>query len=537
MPAILWFLLALIVASILLVFITEITTNIRLKKTLPNLWNNIKPLENFVRPHSRFDYQYELYKNNYDTHTLIDDKTWHDLDIPQLFSMMNFNFTAIGEMRLVCVLRNMKKVNNENLFKLFNNNDEVRNTMAYHLAKIGKTIYPTFPDQLSTVKRNNFYMISTYLPVIALIITIFNAGLGIILFLLICIYNMALTGSLKKTYVQDLNSMFYNSLVVNKAYKLSKIEALPNLNVDFKHFIVARRFSWLLGKVSTDNDAFTVISFFKMILMLDYHLFHLIQTSFKRYEDEVLACYEYIAMLDNHYSVALWRKRTDFYAVPEETSEDKVEFNELVHPLLTNAVPNNLTLDFNMLLTGSNASGKSTFMKALAVNILLAQSINTVTASNFIYKPGLIYTAMVNQDSITSGDSYFMTELKSIKRLFSIPTNQTVYCFIDEIFKGTNTTERIAASESVLSYLNSIEQYTIIAATHDIELADLLQHKYQNYHFNESIQDDEIHFDYTIKSGKADTRNAIELLRITDFPHFIYERAKENVGEMNSSES
>lgn len=531
MPTILWLILALIVASILLVIITEIVNSIRLKNELPTLWEHIKPLERFTRPNSRHDYQYELYKDDYDTYALIDDKTWNDLDMPKLFSVMNFNFTAIGEMRLVCALRHMKKVNNEKLFHVFNNNDSVRNFVAYHLAKIGKSIYPTFPDQLQPVKRNNFYMLSTYLPLIGIIITLFNTGFGIMFLLLVCIYNMALSDMLKRTYIEDLNSMFYNSSVVNKAYKLSKSEDLPDIDVDFKHFIVARRFSWLLGKASTDNDAFTVIGFIKMLLMLDYFLFHLIQSSFKRYENEVLACYDYIAMLDNHYSIALWRKSLDFYSIPKKTNEDTVEFDELVHPLLNNAVPNSLTLDFNMLLTGSNASGKSTFMKALALNLLLAQSVNTTTAQNFVYKPGLIYTAMVNQDSITSGDSYFMTELKSINRLFEIPQNQNVYCFIDEIFKGTNTTERIAASESVLSYLNDSEQFTIIAATHDIELADLLQDKYANYHFNESIMDNEIHFDFTIKTGKADTRNAIELLRITKFPHFIYERAKNNVKE------
>ncbi|MEJ7480418.1 MutS-related protein, partial [Staphylococcus pasteuri] len=82
------------------------------------------------------------------------------------------------------------------------------------------------------------------------------------------------------------------------------------------------------------------------------------------------------------------------------------------------------------------------------------------------------------------------------------------YCFIDEIFKGTNTTERVAASDSVLAYLAAYDNYRILAATHDIELAEWLQQQYANYHFNEDIQDDKIHFDYKIKKGKANTRNA-----------------------------
>ena len=109
---------------------------------------------------------------------------------------------------------------------------------------------------------------------------------------------------------------------------------------------------------------------------------------------------------------------------------------------------------------------------------------------------------MVNQDDILSGDSYFMTEIKSIKRLFDLTLTDHIYCFIDEIFKGTNTTERIA-SEAVLNYFDQQDGYTVIAATHDIELSELLDHQYSNYHFNESISGNTIDFDYKIKSGKA----------------------------------
>src|SRR5699024_2833792 len=121
---------------------------------------------------------------------------------------------------------------------------------------------------------------------------------------------------------------------------------------------------------------------------------------------------------------------------------------------------------------------------------------------------------------------YFMTEIKSIKRLFDLKTEDKIYCFIDEIFKGTNTTERIAASESVLNYLGNRQNYEIIAATHDIELATLIEYQYKNFHFNETIYENEIAFDYKIKPVKADTRNAIELLRILKFPNQVYTRAK-----------
>lgn len=158
--------------------------------------------------------------------------------------------------------------------------------------------------------------------------------------------------------------------------------------------------------------------------MLDYHLFHLIQNSFKTYEDEVMACYDYVASIDNHYAVALWQETLDDYTIPEPSQNDSIIFENLTHPLISDAVPNSLTVDQHILLTGSNASGKSTFMKAVALNIVLSQTIHTATAHKFIYKPGLVYTSMVNQDDILSGDSYFMSEVKSIKRLFDIQSHK-----------------------------------------------------------------------------------------------------------------
>lgn len=526
MPPILWFFIAFILAATALTIVTPIVANKKLARDISTLWASQRTLERFIRPNHTYSYQFDTYQHQHEEHQLLDDKTWSDLNLDSVFHNMNFNFTAIGEMRLYATLRNMFKVQDESLMTHFRTNQTFRTEISLHLAQIGKAIYPIFPDQIAPIKRNPFFMICTYLPLIFAVSAFFVPSIGITLTIISAIFNMVLSGMLKRSYEQDLNSMFYTSTVIKKAYELHSNPLTPNLDVNFKHFTTARRFSGLLGRVNSSDETSIFSMLFKLIFMLDYHLFHLIQHSFKKYEDEVMACYDYIAHLDNHYAVALWRETLDNYTLPEKTADDCIDFEDLTHPLITEAVPNSLTIDNHILLTGSNASGKSTFMKAVALNIVLSETIHTASASKFVYKPGLVYTSMVNQDDILSGDSYFMSEVKSIKRLFDIRSNNKIYVFIDEIFKGTNTTERIAASESVLNYLNQLQTYTVIAATHDIELSVLLERNYINYHFNESISHNEISFDFKIKPGKADTRNAIELLRIMDFPDQIYYRAK-----------
>lgn len=489
------------------------------------LWDNKLKLESFIRPNSRFDAQYRAYRDHYNKQSFIDDKTWSDLNMDTLFHKINFNFTAIGEMRLYATLRGMFKVNQTSLINMFKDNKVFRLNVSYILSKIGKNVYPLFPDQMLPSKRNILLMFCPLLPFIGFAFIFLIPSNGILICLTFMILNAILSFKLKKSYDQDLKSIFYTANVIKQSQALSKIESTPAISVDFTHFKASRRFSGLLARVESQDMVSSIIMFIKLVFMIDYVLFHLIQRSYFKYQEEVMACYDYISILDNHYSIAMYQHTLTHYCYPKINNNiNGLQTKSIIHPLLDeeNAIANTIDISNHILLTGSNASGKSTFMKAVALNLILAQSIQTATAHSFIYQPGYVMTSMANADDVLSGDSYFMSELKSIRRLFNTYQCNKIYCFIDEIFKGTNTTERIAASESVLSFLDNQKAYHVIAATHDVELSILLENTYNNYHFNESIQENSIFFDYKIKPGKANTRNAIELLRITQFPIDIY---------------
>lgn len=496
------------------------------------LWDNKLKSENFIRPNSRFDAQYRAYRDHYNKQSFIDDKTWSDLNMDTLFHKINFNFTAIGEMRLYATLRGMFKVNQTSLINMFKDNKVFRLNVSYILSKIGKNVYPLFPDQMLPTKRNILLMFCPLLPFIGFAFIFLIPSKGILICLTFMILNAILSFKLKKSYDQDLKSIFYTANVIKQSQALSKIESTPAISVDFTHFKASRRFSGLLARVESQDMVSSIIMFIKLVFMIDYVLFHLIQRSYFKYQEEVMACYDYISILDNHYSIAMYQHTLTHYCYPKINNNiNGLQMKSIIHPLLDeeNAIANTIDISNHILLTGSNASGKSTFMKAVALNLILAQSIQTATAHSFIYQPGYVMTSMANADDVLSGDRYFMSELKSIRRLFNTYQCNKIYCFIDEIFKGTNTTERIAASESVLSYLDNQKAYQVIAATHDVELSTLLENTYNNYHFNESIQENSIFFDYKIKPGKANTRNAIELLRITQFPIDIYQRAQQNI--------
>lgn len=119
-----------------------------------------------------------------------------------------------------------------------------------------------------------------------------------------------------------------------------------------------------------------------------------------------------------------------------------------INPLLTHPVANSLYAEGGILLTGSNASGKSTFMKNMAVNAILAQALNTSLSKRYRGVVCRIMTSMALRDNLAQGESYFVVEVKSLKRILEASREKTpLLCVIDEVLRGTNTTERIAASE------------------------------------------------------------------------------------------
>ena len=138
-----------------------------------------------------------------------------------------------------------------------------------------------------------------------------------------------------------------------------------------------------------------------------------------------------------------------------------------------------------------------------------------------------LYSAIRITDNLLNDKSYYFEEVLTIKQMIDESENDFYKLFLlDEIFKGTNTIERIAAGKAVLSYIGRGKNIVIVS-THDIELTDLLKETYELYHFTETIENDSIFFDYKLKKGELTTRNAIRILELNDYPPEIISEAKE----------
>ncbi|PCJ58798.1 MAG: hypothetical protein COA79_12065 [Planctomycetota bacterium] len=214
---------------------------------------------------------------------------------------------------------------------------------------------------------------------------------------------------------------------------------------------------------------------------------------------------------------------------------DKKEFSIIdgTHPLLpANAViGNSIQLqpsDRAWVISGSNMSGKSTFLRMVGINSLFGQ-VGLKTYSKKTYMcPLRIMTDLRIRDNLYKNESYFLAEVKQLKRMIDLSTGEPVVLgIIDEPYRGTNSDERVAASLEVLRFLLSSGGF-FLTATHDKEVTQLVGeiNDVSNHHFQETLNDKDISFDYLIRDGIATTRNAIKVLEQEGYPAEIIQRAE-----------
>ncbi|MDP3830779.1 MAG: hypothetical protein Q8Q47_05890, partial [Ignavibacteriaceae bacterium] len=182
------------------------------------------------------------------------------------------------------------------------------------------------------------------------------------------------------------------------------------------------------------------------------------------------------------------------------------------------AVSNSLqNFEKSALITGSNMSGKTTFIKTVGINFILSQTLYFSLSSELNIPKLIVKSAIHRNEDLEIGKSYFFVEIETINNFIKLGDNRGDYLFlIDEIFRGTNTIERLASSTAVLKHLD--KRNKVLVTTHDIELQELLNNNFNMYHFSEQVAFEKYFFDYKIKEGPCSSGNAIKLLEIMGYP-------------------
>ncbi|GFI58963.1 DNA mismatch repair protein MutS [Muribaculaceae bacterium] len=247
------------------------------------------------------------------------------------------------------------------------------------------------------------------------------------------------------------------------------------------------------------NPLDMLLDFVRMGFHLDLIKFNQMLSETRKHISDIDNMITIIGKIEAMIAIGEYRASLEEYCIPEFVGKTGLNAEELYHPLINEPVKNTIYTSSGILITGSNASGKSTFLKTVAINSLFAQTIHTCLAKRYETALFRMVSSMSLKDDVQSGDSYYMAEIKSIKRILDLTLSEgiPVLCFVDEVLRGTNTVERIAASTQILKSLCR-NNCICFAATHDIELTHLLEGIFDNYHFTEKIEENDISFTYKI---------------------------------------
>ena len=433
----------------------------------------------------------------------------------------------------------------ENLITFFGEHPDERVRFQFCMNKLGYTGKYSLYDYIDNLdylgeRSNKVHLIFDllFLPLVGMLW--FNFSIGIIGIVVLMIYNM-ITYFKEKNEVEPYITSFAYILrlmdvcdVTEKMKMDACADELEKIRTHKKKLQPMRKNSfWVMssnaarGGNASGDIVNMLFDYIRMVFHVDIIKFNSMLNFLRGHIEDVDVLISTLGYMETAVAVWIFRQSLENgWSIPNFTTDERVEMEEGYHPLLEKPVKNSITADKGVLLTGSNASGKSTFLKTVAVNAILAQSIHTCTSGKYIAPFFHVYSSMALRDDINGGESYYIVEIKALKRILdaAVSGEKPVLCFVDEVLRGTNTVERIAASTQILKSLSG-SGILCFAATHDIELTGLLEDEFDNYHFEEEVKDGDICFNYKLQNGKATTRNAIRLLELMGYDEKIIEKA------------
>ncbi|MFD0836142.1 DNA mismatch repair protein MutS [Mariniflexile aquimaris] len=534
-----------IIILIILFLLSNYKKKKRIKKTRNDVisnWGKQKRQDEFHFPSIE---KYFINNNlKKDAYHIISDRCATDLDINETFKIIDRTSSKIGQQYLYYKLRTIEKQDRllafNKLTLLFEKNEDLRLKTQLVLTNLNSNDSYLFEELVTSqpIEKPKIIWLIYTLSILSLTFIFLGLFYPIFFILLIPIFAINLVFHFKNKW--EVSNYIDGVSQLSKALNVSKSiisdEEIKNHFNDTSFIKEIEKISFKTAFISfekkVDNEfaiVFWVASeFIKVIFNFEYIIFFSFIESITKRKEDLKKMFHFIGEIDSAISTASLKASEYELCQPNFVEEKKMVIKDIYHPLIKNCVVNDLALiDKSLLLTGSNMSGKTTFIRSVSINSVLAQTINVCFAKKYSAPFLKLYSSIRITDAILENTSYYLEEVLIIKELIDASKSKNPCLFVlDEIFKGTNTIERISGGKAILSYLNKGNNIVLVS-THDIELTDILsKDNFELFHFSEQIKNNELAFDHKIKEGKLKTRNAIKILELYNYPAEIIEDAR-----------
>jgi MutS domain V len=470
----------------------------------------------------------------------IDESTWRDLDLDAVFSTLDFTESQVGRQYLFHLLRTprfsaapLRRL--EQAVLALASDDAVLTRLRDALGRLRDPraafiVALLFGDLPSRPRLWWIFPLLTASSFGCLALVAFWPRAAVI-WLAVCATNICVQ-LYYKPRVRTFTPAYHEiPALLGVARQLGALQ-LPGLGEEVETLrdgarqlgLLRRATGWLLFEPGQTNEvAATIYEYLNLLFLFDVNAFVFGTQAVRDARPLLRTMFAAIGYIDAAQSIVSWRRSLRYWAAPEFTESRKgLRTEALYHPLLTAPVANSLTInDASVLITGSNMAGKTTFVRTLGVNAVLAQTLHTVCARTWRAPLLQVHSSIGRSDSLVDGKSHFLAEVESVRSLIQAKADGRQALFLlDELFQGTNTPERIAAAYAVLSFLDRGADIVVVA-THDLEMLDMLGDAYAPYHFREQVDGDALTFDYLLQPGPSSTRNAIALLKLLRYPDAV----------------
>jgi len=519
----------------------------KMKLKLIDTWGDLKN-----ERHYNFFVIRRYFENN--THKkkafhVISVKTKDDLDLDDVFKFIDRTSSKIGQQYLYFKLRTIGSIKAllqfDSLVKIVEKNRHLRIEIQMLLSKLNsnESYYLEELFHGEQVQKLKHIWVVRFLTASAILILFLGVWMPALYLLMVPILALNMVFH----YINKGNVTYYLQGVgqLSKSLKIAeKLAGFQEINKHYQDFSFIKKIraiqfksEFISFEKNINNEYLFIVWFFVEIVKTTFNVEYLVFYSFigslEKEKKNIEKLFVFIGEIDAAISTASVKAGNYCFCTPTFVENKEVSTKGIYHPLIKSCVANDVKMrNKSMLLTGSNMSGKTTLIRTMGVNSILAQTLNFCFAEEYSAPFFRVYSSIRITDDVLKKTSYYLEEVVRIKELVTATQNKEFNLFIlDEIFKGTNTVERISGGRSILSFLNK-KNHVVLVSTHDIELTALLEKEdYQLFHFSEQIGNDKLYFDHKLKNGRVTSRNAIKILELYEYPPEIISEARKTEKE------